>query len=91
MEFFAGEKDIWKVAVKIIRERRKREIDPLRSTLRDLRMIDDKDQKKEDYKTFMKLLDDIDGFAESVDKITDKLALSDKNWFFGSLMKMVIK
>ncbi|MBS1613704.1 MAG: transcriptional regulator, partial [Bacteroidetes bacterium] len=38
MEFFTGEKDIWKVAVKIIRERRKREIDPLRSTLRDLRM-----------------------------------------------------
>lgn len=90
MEFFTGEKDIWKVAVKIIRERRKREIDPLRSTLRDLRMIDDKDSNPEDYKTFMKLLDDIDGFAESVDKISDKLVLSDKNWFFGSMMKMMI-
>ena len=90
MEFFTGEKDIWKVAVKIIRERRKREIDPLRSTLRDLRMIDDKDSNPEDYKTFMKLLDDIDGFAESVDKISDKLVLSDKNWFFGSMMKMMM-
>jgi hypothetical protein len=54
-------------------------------------MIDDKDSNPEDYKTFMKLLDDIDGFAESVDKISDKLVLSDKNWFFGSMMKMMMK
>jgi DNA-binding transcriptional regulator GbsR (MarR family) len=91
MEFFVGEKDIWKVAVKIIRERRKREIDPLRATLRDLKMIDDKDQKKEEYQRFMKLLDDIDGFADSADKIADKMVLADKNWFFGTMMKLMIK
>lgn len=91
MEFFAGEKDIWKVAVKIIRERRKREIDPLRSTLRDLKMIDDKDVKKEEYKTFMKLVDDIDSYAESLDRVADKLVLTDKGWFFGTLMKMMTK
>jgi DNA-binding transcriptional regulator GbsR (MarR family) len=91
MEFFAGEKDIWKVAVKIIRERRKREIDPLRSTLRDLKMIDDKDLKKEEYKTFMKLIDDIDSYAESLDRVADKLTLTDKGWFFGTLMKMMTK
>jgi DNA-binding transcriptional regulator GbsR (MarR family) len=91
MEFFVGEKDIWKVAVKIIRERRKREIDPLRDTLRDLKMIDDKDQKKEEYQRFMKLLDDIDGFADSADKIADKMVLADKNWFFGTMMKLMIK
>ena len=91
MEFFVGEKDIWKVAVKIIRERRKREIDPLRSTLRDLKMIDDKDEKKEEYQRFMKLLNDIDGFADSADKITDKMVLADQNWFFGTMMKLMIK
>jgi DNA-binding transcriptional regulator GbsR (MarR family) len=91
MEFFVGEKDIWKVAVKIIRERRKREIDPLRATLRDLKMIDDKEEKKEEYIRFMKLLDDIDGFADSADKIADKMVLADKNWFFGTMMKLMIK
>lgn len=91
VEYFTGEKDIWKVAVRIIRERRKREIDPLRATLRDLKMIDDREQNKEQYKTFMKLLEDIDGFAESADKMTDKLVLSDKNWFFGTLMKLMVK
>ena len=91
MEFFVGEKDIWKVAVKIIRERRKREIDPMRSTLRDLKMIDDKDEKKEEYMRFIKLLEDIDSFADSSDKIADKMVLADKNWFFGTMMKLMIK
>lgn len=91
MEFFVGEKDIWKVAVKIIRERRKREIDPLRATLRDLKMIDDKDEKKEEYQRFIKLLNDIDGFADSADKITDKMVLADQNWFFGTLMKLMVR
>jgi DNA-binding transcriptional regulator GbsR (MarR family) len=91
MEFFVGEKDIWKVAVKIIRERRKREIDPLRNTIRDLRMIDDKDEKKEEYQKFMKLLNDIDGFADSADKITDKMVLADQNWFFGTMMKLMVR
>ena len=91
MEYFTGEKDIWKVAVKIIRERRKREIDPLRQTLRDLKMIDDKEQKKEEYKTFVKMLDDIDSYAESMDKVADKLVLTDKSWFFGTLMKLMTK
>jgi DNA-binding transcriptional regulator GbsR (MarR family) len=90
-EYFTGEKDIWKVAVKIIRERRKREIDPLRKTIRDLKMIDDKEQKKDEYKTFVKMMDDIDGYAESMDRIADKLMLEDKGWFFGTLMKMVSK
>jgi DNA-binding transcriptional regulator GbsR (MarR family) len=91
MEFFAGEKDIWKVTVKIIRERRRREIDPLRSTLKDLKMIDDKDQKKEEYKTFIKLVEDIDSYAESLDKVADKLTMTDQGWFFGTLMKLVAK
>ena len=91
MEFFVGEKDIWKVAVKIIRERRKREIDPMRATLRDLKMIDDKDEKKEEYQRFIKLLEDIDSFADSADKIADKMVLADKNWFFGTMMKLMIK
>ncbi len=91
MEYFAGDKDIWRVAVKIIRERRKREIDPMRSSLRDLKMIDDRDANKKEYDQFIKLLTDIEGFADSADKITDKMVLADRNWFYGTLMKMIIK
>ncbi len=91
IEYFVGEKDIWKVAVKIIRERRKREIEPLRSALRDLRVIDDKEQKKNEYRAFIKMLDEIDGYAGSMDKISDKLITENKGWFFETMMKLVSK
>ncbi len=89
MEYFSAEKDIWKVAVRIIRERRKKEIDPMRQTIKSLMDIDDKNEKKDEYKQFITMLKDIDEFANAADKITDKLVLSDKGWFFISLMKMM--
>ena len=91
MEFFTGEKDIWKVAVKIIRERRKREIDPLRVTLKDLKLIDDKEKHPAQYKAFITMVEDIDRFAEALDKMSDKLTMSDQNWFFTVLMKLIVK
>ena len=91
MEFFVGEKDIWKVAVKIISGRRKREIDPLRSTLRDLKLIDDKDENKEEYQRFIKLLEDIGKFADSTDKVAVKMVSTDKNWFINPMMKLIVK
>ena len=54
-------------------------------------MIDDKEQKKDEYKAFIKMVEDIDNYAESMDRIADKLMLADKNWFYGTLMKMVTK
>ena len=52
---------------------------------------DDKNEKKEEYARFIKLLDDIDGFADSADRIADKMVLADKNWFFGTMMKLMVK
>ena len=89
IEYFSAEKDIWKVAVRIIRERRKKEIDPMRQTIKSLMDIDDKNEKKEEYKEFITMLKDIEEFAAATDKITDKMVLSDKGWFLLSLMKMM--
>lgn len=91
VEYFAAEKDIWKVTVKIVRERRKREIEPLRSVLQQMRTIDDKEQKKKETITFLKMVDDIDSYAAALDKLADKLAVEDKGWVLNSLMKMVAK
>ena len=91
MEFFVGEKDIWKVAVRIIRERRKREIDPLRNILQELRKVEAGKNDEEQVKAFKKMMKDIDSFADSADKITDKMLLADQNWFYGQLMKLVVK
>src|SRR5437870_1761648 len=53
LEYFTAEKDVWKVVIRILTERRKRELDPLKKSLPDLRDIEDKAANKEEYKQFM--------------------------------------
>lgn len=91
IEYFAAEKDIWKVATRIIRERRRREIEPLREVLSGLQNIEDKDSKPAQYAEFTKLVHDIEVFAESTDKIAERLVTADQNWFLGTMMKLMIK
>jgi 3-dehydroquinate synthase class II len=61
----------------------------MRQTIKSLMDIDDKNENKTEYKQFITMLKEIDEFANAADKITDKLVLSDKGWFFISLMKMM--
>ncbi|MDQ3110528.1 MAG: MarR family transcriptional regulator [Bacteroidota bacterium] len=90
-EYFVAEKDIWKVAMRIIRERRKREIDPLKKVLGQLKNVEDKAENKAEYNEYIKVVTDIEKFVDSADRITDKMNDADKNWFFSSLMKFVVK
>lgn len=91
IEYFAAEKDIWKVATRIIRERRRREIEPLREVLNSLQNIEDKESKPAEYAEFNKLVKDIEVFAESTDRIAERLVTADQNWFLGTMMKLMIK
>src|SRR5687768_11179912 len=50
-EYFSAEKDIWKVSMRIIRERRKRELDPMLQVLEGLKDIEG-DPKDKDVKAF---------------------------------------
>jgi DNA-binding transcriptional regulator GbsR (MarR family) len=90
VEFFAAEKDIWKVAIRILKERRKRELDPLKGYLGNLKAIDDKQEHPAEYAEFARLLQDLEDFIDTADRITNKISNADKNWFFSSLMKFVI-
>ncbi|MBC7508038.1 MAG: HTH domain-containing protein, partial [Ferruginibacter sp.] len=51
-EYFSAEKDIWKVATQIIKERKKRELDPMMKLLATLEDIDG-DKKDKDVKQFI--------------------------------------
>ena len=91
VEYFVAEKDIWKVAIRIIKERRKREIDPLKKILKNLKEIEDKTENEAEYNEYINVVQDIENFVDSADRITDKMSDADKNWFFSSLMKFIIK
>ena len=85
-EFFIAEKDIWKVATQIIKERKKRELDPMLKLLGQLEKVDG-DKKDKHVKQFVDTVGGIRKFGNQADKMLDVMIKADESWFLGSLLK----
>jgi DNA-binding transcriptional regulator GbsR (MarR family) len=85
-EFFSAEKDIWKVATQIIKERKKRELDPMLKLLAQLENIEG-DKKAKDVKQFIDTVSGIRKFGKQADKMLDVMIKADENWFLGNILK----
>ena len=86
-EFFTAEKDIWKVARIIVKERKKRELEPMLKFLDSVSDVDgDKDDKA--IKTFTEAIENIKKFSLQADKTLDTIIKADENWFVGTLLKL---
>lgn len=85
-EFFSAEKDIWKVATQIIKERKKRELDPMLKLLEQLGHVDG-DKKDKEVKQFTETVQGIRQFGQQADRMLDVLVKADENWFAGTLLK----
>ncbi|HAO46624.1 MAG TPA: MarR family transcriptional regulator [Ferruginibacter sp.] len=86
-EFFTAEKDIWKVATQIIKERKKRELDPMLKLLSQLEQIDG-DKKDKNTRQFIETVSGIRKFGGEADKMLDVMIRADENWFLGNLLKI---
>jgi len=86
-EYFSAEKDIWKVATQIIKERKKRELDPMIKLLSQLENIEG-DKKDKDVQQFTQIIGSIKKMGQQADKTLDLLIKADENWFTGSILKM---
>ncbi len=86
-EYFTAEKDIWKVATQIIKERKKRELDPMIKLLSQLENIDG-DKKDKAIQQFTQVIGSIKKLGMHADKTLDVLIKADENWFTGSILKM---
>jgi DNA-binding transcriptional regulator GbsR (MarR family) len=87
-DYYAAKKDIWVIARQIAKERRKRELEPVLSSLKDIRQSLKSDPSPENIK-FSKQLEDIENFTLKVDQSLDKFIQSDENWFLKLVMKMM--
>ncbi len=85
-EYFTAEKDIWKVATQIIKERKKRELDPMMKLLSQLENVDG-DKKDADTKQFIETVSGIRKFGGQADKMLEVMVKADESWFLGSLLK----
>jgi DNA-binding transcriptional regulator GbsR (MarR family) len=86
-EYFTAEKDIWKVATQIIKERKKRELDPMLKLLSQLEKIDG-DKKDKDVKQFVDTIGGIKKLGLQADKMLDIMVKADENWFLSGLLKV---
>ncbi len=85
-EYFSAEKDIWKVATQIIKERKKRELDPMLKLLSQLENVEG-DKKDPATKQFLDTVTGIRKFGGQADKMLDVMVKADESWFLGSLLK----
>jgi len=86
-EFFTAEKDIWKVSTQIIKERKKRELDPMLKLLEQLEKIDG-DKKDKDSKQFIETVNGIRKFGNQADKLLEVMIKADETWIGSSLLKI---
>jgi DNA-binding transcriptional regulator GbsR (MarR family) len=85
-DYFTAEKDIWKVATQIIKERKKRELEPMMRLLAQLEDVEG-DKKDKDVKQFTDTISGIKNFSKQADRMLDVMIKADENWFVGSLLK----
>jgi len=85
-EFFSAEKDIWKVMRQIVKERKKRELDPMLKLLDQLEGVEG-DKKDKSIKTFVETVGGIKRLGKQADKTLDVMIRAEENWFVGSLVK----
>ncbi len=87
-EYFSAEKDIWKVATKIMYQRKKRELDPMLKVLNQLSDIDG-DKRNAEVKAFTESIESIKKFAGQAEKTMDTMIKAEENWFWSSFLKLI--
>ncbi len=78
-EYFVAEKDIWEVSIKIVKERRRREIEPV---IKDLKQLSAFEANNFEEKNFKNVLSSIVENAEKLNSMANMVEQFDKINFF---------
>jgi DNA-binding transcriptional regulator GbsR (MarR family) len=87
-EFFYAEKDIWLVAKQIVKERRRREIDPVLKVLQDLKKTSI-DKRNSEQQQFVKTISDIENVVDKMNSSVERLIKLDESAILGTLLKLL--
>ncbi len=82
-EYFRAEKDMWEVAKRIVKERKRREIEPLQQHLAELKKVD---QSYESI-SFVATIENIERLVSRLDSLSDTLMKADEHVFFGKIIQ----
>ncbi|WP_337044209.1 GbsR/MarR family transcriptional regulator [Emticicia sp. 17c] len=87
-EYFIAEHDIWQIAVRIITERKKREIMPARQTVKVL-LANASDANDAEQKHIKQMLGDLNSFIEQMDTLSELLLKAEKNALLKNVLKLM--
>lgn len=85
-EFFVADKDIWNVFKQIVKERRKRELEPVIASIEELKKVDNEGGEAAE---FMALMDNLLHVTTKVNVLLDLAVKSDENWLMSKLLKLI--
>lgn len=85
-EYFVAEKDIWYLFKQIVKERRKREIEPVISSIEELSHIEEQGPEAEN---FIKLMKDMKNVTSKINNIMDLAIKSDEHWLVGKITNLI--
>ncbi len=86
-EYFSAEKDIWKVVRQIVKERKKRELEPMLSLLDKLEDVEG-DKKDKHVKSFLDTVGNIKKLGKQADRTLDTMIRAEESWFVSNLIKL---
>ena len=85
-EFFSSEKDVWELARQVIKERRKRELEPAIKMLNEVSTIElDGSVETAEFK---KVTTELANFASKADSILENTIKAEESWFFKTVLRM---
>lgn len=70
-EYFASEKDVWKMTLQIARERKRRELDPVIQSLQSIQQVEPEPGNTKDVEELNRMTSQILDVAMQVDKVLD--------------------
>lgn len=88
-EFFRGEKDIWKVAQRVMQVRQRHELTPMLQVLQELQMVESDTKNKTEVAVFTEQMKSIKSFAGLADSSLTKISASEKSWFLKVFVKFM--
>lgn len=83
-EYFRAEKDMWEVAKRIVKERKRRELEPLQHHLAELKKVD---QSYESI-SFVATIENIERLVNRLDSLSNALMKADEHVFFGKILNL---
>lgn len=87
-EYFQAEKDIWKVARIIVRERKKRELEPMLKFIESLQQVNEGGTEAE-LQSFHQTMESIRKFGRQTDQAMEAMLKAEENWLVSTLLKLV--